>query len=166
VLLGAKPLFGALGPFLEQLNPVLGWLSLHQHLISDFISNGGTSLAAKTTSLGGSGVTCGGVPCGHYLRQFGPTGPETLGIYTTRDKANRGNTYPAPLWLVDPQNLQKGNFASWDCKNTGAPGDGSQPTSSSPPPNGTASCWVAPPLPGAAGQGQTPHITAAQYSSK
>src|SRR5207245_1630924 len=76
VLTGAKPLLGALGSFLGELNPILDWLSLHQQLISDFISNGAYGLAAKTTSLGGAGLTCSGVPCGHYLRQFGPTGPE------------------------------------------------------------------------------------------
>src|SRR5262249_48605789 len=35
VLLGAKPLLGSLGSFLEQLNPILGWLSQHQQLVSD-----------------------------------------------------------------------------------------------------------------------------------
>src|SRR5205823_4607503 len=100
VLHGAEPLLGSLGPFLEQLNPILSWLSLHQQLISDFISNGATGIAAKTSSLpaGGSGLTCpvqGGSPqpCGHYLRQFGPTGPETLSLYAERAKTNRGDVY-------------------------------------------------------------------------
>ena len=47
VLQGATPLLGALGPFLEQLNPILSWLSLHQQLIADFISNGATGIAAR-----------------------------------------------------------------------------------------------------------------------
>ena len=68
VLKGTTPLLASLGPFLGQLNPILTWLSLHQQLISDFISNGAGGLAAKTTSFGGNGT-------GHYLRQFGPTGP-------------------------------------------------------------------------------------------
>ncbi len=45
VLNGATPLLGSLGPFLEQLNPVLTWLSLHQQLIADLISNGAAGLA-------------------------------------------------------------------------------------------------------------------------
>jgi phospholipid/cholesterol/gamma-HCH transport system substrate-binding protein len=165
VLAGAKPLLGSLGPFLEQLNPIFGWLSLHQQLISDFISNGATPLAATTTSLGGAGLKCDGVPCGHYLRQFGPTGPETLAIYQNRDSNNRGNTYLPPLWAVDKNVLTQGVPPSFDCKNTGAPGNGSEPANNTPA-AGHMACWVAPPLPGAKGPYQIPHITAAQYSDK
>ena len=60
VLAGAKPLLGSLGPFLEQLNPIFDWLSLHQQLISDFVSNGATGLAATTTTFGGAGLKCNG----------------------------------------------------------------------------------------------------------
>jgi hypothetical protein len=158
VLVGAKPLLSSLGPFVEELNPILSWLSLHQQLISDFISNGAAGLAAKTVSLGGGGT-------GHYLRQFSPIGPETLSFAPNRDSGNRGNTYPPPLWLADPRLLQKNNLPSWDCNNTGAGGDGSVPASSAPAPTGTPACWVAPPLPGAA-PGQIPHLTPAHYSSK
>jgi phospholipid/cholesterol/gamma-HCH transport system substrate-binding protein len=165
VLKGAKPLLGSLGPFLEQLNPIVNWLSLHQQLISDFISNGATGVSAKTTSLGGAGLSCNGTPCGHYLRQFQPLGAETLAIYSSRFSGDRGNTYPNPLWLANPLNLQKGIFPSWDCKNTGAPGDGSVPADTTPA-TGHPACWVAPVLPGAAGQNQIPHITKATYSSK
>jgi len=157
VLNGATPLLGQLGPFLEQLNPILGWLSLHQQLISDFISVGASGLAAKTTSFGGGGV-------GHYLRQFSPVGAETLSIFPSRDANNRGNTYPPSLWLANPENLTKGNFPSWDCKNTGAPGDGSV-AAINVPAIGRPACWVAPPLPGAAA-GQIPRLTAAKYSTR
>ncbi len=154
VLLGAKPLFSALGPFLGELNPILHWLSLHQQLVSDFISNGAAGLAAKTVSVGGGGV-------GHYLRQFSPVGPETLSLSANRDAGNRGNTYPPPLWLADPNVLRQNNLPSWDCKNSGGPVS----AINLPAPLGREACWVAPPLPGAAG-GQIPHITAAHYSSK
>ncbi|HET6864493.1 MAG TPA: MlaD family protein [Solirubrobacteraceae bacterium] len=161
ILTGATPMLGSLGTFLEQLNPILGWLSLHQQLISDFISQGGATLAGTTTSFSGNSL-------GHYLRQFSPTGPETLSFAANRDSNNRGNTYPAPLWQADPRNPQNGNFASWDCKNTGAPGDGTTPASGppAPTPGSNEACWVAPPLPGASGQYQIPHILAAQYPSK
>jgi phospholipid/cholesterol/gamma-HCH transport system substrate-binding protein len=165
VLTGLKPLLGSLGPFLEQLNPILNWLSLHQQLISDFISNGASGISARTTSLGGSGLTCSGQPCGHYLRQFGPVGPETLALYQQRPSTNRGDTYPAPLWGADPRDFSKGGFASWDCKNTGAPGDGSVPADTTPT-TGHQACWVAPTLPGAAGPSQLPHINPAKYSGK
>jgi phospholipid/cholesterol/gamma-HCH transport system substrate-binding protein len=155
VLLGAKPLLGSLGPFLEQLNPILTWLSLHQQLVSDFISNGAAGLAAKTVSVGGGGV-------GHYLRQFSPVGPETLSFAPARDANNRGNTYPPPLWLADPNVLRKDNLPSWDCNNTGS---GPVSAINAPAPLGRPACWVAPPLPGAR-PGQIPHIQPAKYSSK
>jgi phospholipid/cholesterol/gamma-HCH transport system substrate-binding protein len=154
VLLGAKPLFASLGPFLGELNPILHWLSLHQQLVSDFISNGAAGLAAKTTSIGGGGN-------GHYLRQFSPVGPETLSLSPTRDAGNRGNTYPPPLWLADPNVLRKNILPSWECNNAG----GQVSAVDLPAPLGHPACWVAPTLPGAT-PGQIPHITAAHYSSK
>ncbi|MGZ4197794.1 MAG: MlaD family protein [Solirubrobacteraceae bacterium] len=155
VIRGATPLLGSLGPFLEQLNPILTWLSGHQQLISDFISNGAAGIAATTQSFSGGGI-------GHYLRQFAPVGPETLSFAPQRDPNNRGNTYPGSLWLANAQNLIKGNFPSWDCANTGAGGNG---TTKGNPATSTPACWVAPTLPGAR-PGQIPRITQAQYSSK
>ena len=169
VLNGTTPLLASVGPFLEQLNPILSWLSDHQQLTSDFISNGAAGLAATTTSFSGNGT-------GHYLRQFQPIGAETLSFSTSRDSDNRGNTYPPPLWLADPKSFSAGgkypgSFAlpSWDCNNTGAPGDGSQPASGIPTTTAEAkqACWVAPNLAGLIGQsGKFPHITAAKYSNK
>jgi virulence factor Mce-like protein len=157
VLRGTTPLLASLGPFLEQLNPIFGWLSLHQQLISDFLSNGAAGLAAQTTAFGGGGT-------GHYLRQFSPTGAETLSLSPTRDSNNRGNTYPPSLWLDQAENFDKGNFPAWDCKNTGAGGDGSVGVSSATG-TGHQSCWVAPTLPGAK-PGKIPQLTAAAYPSK
>ncbi|MHB8658351.1 MAG: MlaD family protein [Solirubrobacteraceae bacterium] len=157
VLRGAHPLLDALGPWLSQLNPVLYWLSLHQQLLSDFISNGGAGLAAKTVAFAGNGS-------GHYLRQYSPVGPETLAISPTRDPNNRGNTYPQPLWLDQAADFTNGNFPAWDCKNTGAPGNGSTPAVTAPL-VGHQSCWVQAPLPGAA-PGKIPAITAKTYSSR
>ena len=153
-------LLGAIGPFFEQLNPILIWLSNHQQLVSDFISQGGASLAATTTSF------AGGV--GHYLRQFSPIGPETLSLAPNRDSNNRGDTYPPPLWLANPQNAGKNNFPAWDCRNTGAPGDASVPSNGLPAgaPGAQEACWVAPAQPGAPGPSQNPHILAKSYPSK
>jgi phospholipid/cholesterol/gamma-HCH transport system substrate-binding protein len=171
VLRGATPLLAQLGPFLEQLNPIFTWLSLHQQLISDFISNGAAGIAAKTTSFSGNGT-------GHYLRQFQPVGPETLSFsYTNRDANNRGNTYPPPLWLADPKSFSAGgnypgSFAlpSWDCNNTGKGGDGSEPATNStlgPLNTGTQACWVAPSQGALLGEStRFPHINQASYSNK
>jgi virulence factor Mce-like protein len=161
ILTGATPLLASTGTFLEQLNPILDWLSLHQQLVSDFISQGGATLAATTTSFSGGGV-------GHYLRQFSPTGAETLSFAANRDSNNRGNTYPPSLWLADGNAAVKGNFPSFDCKNTGAPGDGSVAASGppAPAPGANEACWVAPTLPGASGPSQIPHLLAKQYPDK
>ncbi|HEX8976862.1 MAG TPA: MlaD family protein [Solirubrobacteraceae bacterium] len=168
VLNGATPLLASLGPFLEQLNPIFTWLSLHQQLISDFISNGAGSLAARTTPAPGSGST------GHYLKQFGPVGAETLSFFANRDPNNRGNTYPPPLWLADPRVFSAGghfpgSFAlpSWDCTNAG----GDKPAAGTPTQftEGQQACWTAPPLSQLLHQNNPsrfPHVTAAHYSSK
>ena len=154
VLDGARPLLGSVGPFLEQLNPILTWLSLHQQLISDFISIGGAALAGKTTSFTGG--------TGHYLPQFGILGPESLSIYSNRLSSNRGNTYPPPLWLEGQTLAAEGIPPSWDCSNTGAPGDGSVS-----PGTGQVPCWVAQPLGNLIGEPtKSAQIHAATYSSK
>ena len=176
VVNGTTPLLASVGPFLEQLNPVLTWLSQHQQLISDFISNGASGIAATTTSFSGNGT-------GHYLRQFAPVGAETLSFSPTRDPDNRGNTYPPPLWLGNPASFTAGgkypgSFAlpSWDCNNTKAPGNGEQPAGAAPPtglvltfPQGQQACWVAPNLSNVIGQNNAsrfPQIRRATYSNK
>jgi virulence factor Mce-like protein len=154
VLDGATPLLGSLGPFLEQLNPIITWLSLHQQLISDFISNGGSALAGKTTSFSGG--------TGHYLPQYGLVGPQSLAIYPTRLATNRGNTYPPPLNGQGAALAAHGILPSWDCSNTGAPGDGSLP-----PGGGNTPCWVAPPLGNLIGEPtKSAQIQPATYPSK
>ena len=94
-----------------------------------------------------------------------PIGPQTSGLASTRDVNSRGNTYPPSLWLADPQSFSAGgkfpgSFAlpSWDCKSTGAPGNGARPATST-----DQACWVAPTLPGAK-PGQIPHILARELS--
>ena len=166
-LRGATPLLASLGPFLEQLNPVLTWLSTHQQLTSDFISNGAAGLAAKTLSFSGNGT-------GHYLRQFGPVGPETLSFAPQRDADNRGNTYPPPLWLADPAAFSAGgkfpgSFAlpSWDCNAAGSPGGKAATGAPTMFTQGQQACWVAPPLGPLVGQsGKFAHINKASYSNK
>jgi virulence factor Mce-like protein len=111
ILRGAKPLLGQLGPFLEQLNPILVYLEHNQHRVADFISQGAAGLEAKTVS------PTGGI--GHYLRQFGPVGPESLGLATSRDSNNRGNAYLPPLGLTGPPSGDFQIFPQWDCKPSG-----------------------------------------------
>jgi hypothetical protein len=158
-----RTLLPALGSFLEQLNPILNWLAQHQQLIPDFISNGSTPMAATTTTFGGAGMTCGGVPCGHYLRQFGLLGPESLAIYQNRPPNNRGNTYPNPLVGAFTNNFIYDVPGAWDCNNTGG-----QHLPQGDAPGGVPGCWVAPPLPGAPNTfpRHIPHIIQARYPNK
>src|SRR5262249_37979127 len=77
----AKPLLTQLQPFLEQLNPALQYLEYQQLMTADFISNGAAALADTIPTVTGDEM-------GHYLRQFGPTGAETVGMYPQRPSAS------------------------------------------------------------------------------
>jgi virulence factor Mce-like protein len=119
VLKGAEPLLASLHPFLGQLNPILQYLEVSQYQVTDFLTYGAAALSDTTASPGG-GV-------GHYLRQFGPVGPESAAIYRERLKTNRGNAYIPPVALFGET---KGQITpSFDCNNTG--GD-HPPTSDEP----------------------------------
>src|SRR5215212_5031286 len=110
VLRGLKPTLAELTPFLQQVNPILQYLELSQFQVSDFLTNGAAALADTTAS------PSGGV--GHYLRQLGPTGPESLAIYRERPKTNRGNTYLPPEALFGDHE-GKYIFPNFDCKPSG-----------------------------------------------
>jgi phospholipid/cholesterol/gamma-HCH transport system substrate-binding protein len=158
VLSGARPLLGALGPFLEQLNPVLTWLSVHQQLTSDFISVGGAALASKFQPYGGGN--------GHALPQIALFGPETLAFWPTRLPTNRGNVYRPPIWGADTTALSPSINAAappeWDCNNSGGP-----VTPLDAPIIGHMSCRIAPNLGPLIGQsGKFPHVLQATYPSK
>ena len=159
--LGPNKLLDSLGPFLGQLNPILTWLSLHQQLTSDFITDAGFSFAGRTTTFGGGGT-------GHYLRQYGPVGLETLSLASKRDANNRGNTYPLPLWLQSglPADSRLGSLPAWDCRNTGAPGNGSTNGHVAGNPTAEQPCWVQPLLPGAPGKYQVSRLGPARFSSR
>src|SRR5213592_15484 len=106
-VLGPNALLDQTGPFLSQLNPILQFLELYQKQVSDFIGQGKSALAATVASASGG--------IGHYLRQIGPTGPETVGLYSKRPNIDRGNSYPTPTFLSGPEWEQHGIFPNWDC---------------------------------------------------
>jgi phospholipid/cholesterol/gamma-HCH transport system substrate-binding protein len=109
---GARPMLGSLQPFLEELNPVLQWLEYHQLDTADFISNGAATLADTVPTTTPNQV-------GHYLRQFGPVGPETVGMYADRPPASRGNAYLNPGALSGQRRAQAMIFPNFDCANAG-----------------------------------------------
>jgi ABC-type transporter Mla subunit MlaD len=149
----AKPLLAQTQPFLEQLNPILQWLEYHQLTTSDFIYNGAAALADTTPTVTDNEV-------GHYLRQFGPTGPETVGMYPQRPAASRGNAYPAPDALTGPKRDQYMMFGNFDCKNAGGERMTQVPDTSDDP-----SCFVQPAPAWPPGNSSPyPHIGAADYA--
>jgi virulence factor Mce-like protein len=159
-LKGLRPLLGSLQPFLEQLNPIFEFLELYDHTVADFMGGAGSALGDTVPSR-----TPGAI--GHYLRQFGPSGAESAAIWPTRLSTNRGITYPPPLYQSGRARDETAMYASFDCKNTGAPGDGSVKKE---PGNGTPgsshpACFVANPF---NFQGKTlrfPHVDADSYAA-
>ncbi len=145
---GVRPLLGQVGPFLGELNPLLDWLGQHQYTITDVFANLGVATAART------GSATPGAP-GHYLRQFGPQGVETVAVQPNRIASNRGNAYINPLSLVGREGAQKLIIASFDCKNSG----GEKDNQSGLPPN--PACREQKPAAGQAGR--FPQIMAESY---
>ncbi len=132
ILDGAEPLLAEIGPFLGEFNPILQYLEANQWQVADFLSYGAAALSAKTQSPGG-GV-------GHYLRQFGPLGAESVGIWNEeRTPTNRGNSYFQPLSLAStsPDGGQTYNkfkiTGQFDCQNSGV---------KAAPSDGSPGCWV------------------------
>ena len=147
---GVRPLLGQVGPFLGQLNPLLDWVGQHQYTLSDIFANLGVATAART----GSAVP--GAP-GHYLRQFGPQGAETVATHPNRLSSNRGNAYINPLSLVGAEGAKKLIIASFDCKNSG----GEKDNQSGTPP--TPACREQPPYPASGKAGRFPQIDPETY---
>ena len=121
---GLRPVLGELGPWLSELNPILGWLGEHQHTVSDIFANLGVATQAKTGSRDPKAT-------GHYLRQFGPSGAETAAVHPSRLSSNRGNTYINPLSLVGPDAAARGIIAAYDCRNVS--GDNDKPDNTDNP---------------------------------
>jgi phospholipid/cholesterol/gamma-HCH transport system substrate-binding protein len=149
-LRATRPLFASLGPFLQELNPILQWLELHQHLVGDFLNYGASALADRVP-----GVPAG--ETGHYLRQLGVTGIESLGIHRRRVSSNRGNSYLPPV-IPSRQTARRKALPSWDCK----PSNGE--VEARPAPVGAVvGCWVAP-LIGFKGRERAfPHVEREDY---
>jgi phospholipid/cholesterol/gamma-HCH transport system substrate-binding protein len=150
-LRGVRPLMGSVGPFLEQLNPILQWLELNQTVVTDFFTEGITALGATSPAPGTP------ESAGHYLRQLDPGGAEALAMNMTRLPGNRGNAYPnmldlGPIWQI------KEIPPSFDCRNTG----GAHPADATSPPCHEVTNRT---LDGKK-QGRFPHVEAGNYSGK
>jgi hypothetical protein len=87
------------------------------YTLSDMFANLGVATAAKVANPGPGQM-------GHYLRQFGPVGPESLAIQPSRSSGNRGNAYLNPLGVLSsPEGQQRKILPSFDCINAGGEKD-------------------------------------------
>jgi phospholipid/cholesterol/gamma-HCH transport system substrate-binding protein len=129
---GLRPLMGRLQPFLEELNPVLEWLEYNNRLVADFLGNGTAGLADRTATTTPQEV-------GHYLRQFGPTGLETIAMHPNRPAGSRGNAYLLPNALAGPKRAQLQIFPSFDCDNAAPESIDTPPQ---PDSSGAPACFV------------------------
>jgi len=143
LLRGTTPLLAALDPFLAQLNPILRWLEFNQWNTGDFISNSGAPTVQTSPLPGAPGVLQGQGSLGHYLRQVGPGGPETAGIFPNRIPSNRGNAYQAGVSLADTPTKGAHGFIipSFDCKNTESHGDQLPHESTGPTDSAVVGCF-------------------------
>src|SRR3954447_4765603 len=156
VLNATNPVLQQLQPFLENLNPVLQWLEYNQRLVGDFIGSGAGALVDTVP------VRRPDIEIGHYLRQFGPVGPETVAIYPNRPTSNRGNAYLPPTGYSGPDRARQMIVPSFDCKNTKS---GGPETTQFPDKSGDPSCWVAPPAAYPPGnKSEFPHIEKLDYN--
>src|SRR3954454_25198501 len=114
VLKGTGPVLAQLSPFLGNLNPILDWLQYNQHAMADFVGNGGGALS-DVAPLSDAEKKTGAI--GHYLRQLGPIGPETIAIYTSRPQAERGNAYLGGIQLQGPNHAKYNSFPATNCDN-------------------------------------------------
>jgi ABC-type transporter Mla subunit MlaD len=150
LLAGITPLLGELAPFLSEINPMLQYLEMAQFEVSDFLYAGPFALADTTKS--DTGV-------GHYLRQLGPTGSESVAIHRERLETNRGNSYMLPFQQINPRGVPFRIQPQWDCKPTGGevlPG---------PAADSGKGCWVQDKLTFQGKlQGSFPHVERADYS--
>jgi phospholipid/cholesterol/gamma-HCH transport system substrate-binding protein len=139
------------GTWLGEVVPIVQYLELSQYQVSDFIHNGGAALADTTVSPSGG--------MGHYLRQLGPNGAESLAIHRERLSSNRGNTYFMPGQLnPTPKQAEYQMFGNWDCKPSGGEVKGSDEEN-------RLGCWVPPNIEFQGRiQGRFPHVEKADYS--
>jgi phospholipid/cholesterol/gamma-HCH transport system substrate-binding protein len=149
-LKGIQPLLGQLQPFLEELNPILQWIEFHQRTTADFMVSGGGALVDTVQPNRTEAER------GHYLGQFGLTGPQSAVLSPSRSATDRGNAYLSPDMLEGPKVSDTLIFPSWDCSHTGRGEFTTQKGGTSDDP----SCWVQK-LPGLT---RFPHIQKADYS--
>jgi hypothetical protein len=124
VLREAEPVFAALHPFLQELNPILSFLNFHQGTVAGFLSNAIPDLEAD--------------PSGQRQQTNAAIIEESsFERHLTRPESERGNAYMAPNGLQ--RAIALGTIESFDCKPAG--GEVLEPDDAA----GVPPCLVAPP---------------------
>jgi ABC-type transporter Mla subunit MlaD len=119
---GLRPVLGALGPFLSNVNPVIDFLKAYKTDVTNFLSNPGVGFGMVPPAPGQTAPR-------YALRILSYISPETLSIYPNRLNTNRGNAYGPPNAMLAQGAAAKGIFPNFDCKNLNFSVTG--------PPNGT-----------------------------
>jgi virulence factor Mce-like protein len=153
VIDGLRPLLGATGPMLSELNPILEWLEYNQNLtMALFNAPAGLAYTVPSDDPGTS--------VGRVLRSLAPQGMESIAAWPQRLPIDRGNAYLSPTAHQGRRYAHEMIQPSWDCANTGRGAFTTGKHDTSDPP----SCWTAG-WPGRKeGPGQLPHIERADYS--
>jgi phospholipid/cholesterol/gamma-HCH transport system substrate-binding protein len=137
VVRGAEPVLEALGPFLDELNPILSYFNFNQEVITTF-------MASPASALAGHEPFGDLIPRNHYLPQIAAIDGRSFERYTRRPPYDRGNAYIAPNAYARAAALGAvETFGS--CANTGRgevrdPQDAGGPGTHAAPP-----CFVQPP---------------------
>ena len=84
-----RPLLDQSDPFLRNLNPIVQYLGIFKHEITQFFANDVASTQATQATASGKSL--------HYLRTTNPLNPENLAIYPKRISTNRSNPYVDPM---------------------------------------------------------------------
>jgi phospholipid/cholesterol/gamma-HCH transport system substrate-binding protein len=126
---GLGPLLDEFRPFLNQLNPILSYLSFNQEVVAGFISNAGANLRNETNGF-------------HQQTQIGLIDGRTLKRFDSRPPTSRGNAYVQPNAYHRYPPL--GAIESFDCKPSG--GEVRDPVvAANPSEEGAPPCFVQPP---------------------
>jgi phospholipid/cholesterol/gamma-HCH transport system substrate-binding protein len=133
VLRGLDPTLASMGPFLEQLNPILEYLEVQQNQVTDFLSIGQTALNHKLP------VEPENKSNGYSLPQLIMLGSQSIPTMQ-RDPNNRGNTYMEPSgYRYDEWRQGFFTLPNWDCANAGG-----ETKHSGSGPGSKVACKVAP----------------------
>ena len=114
-----RPVMVALDPFLANLNPIVRYLDFYKAIAGDFLANPSSATSGALPPIAAQSNPR------HLSRQMSIFHGESLSIHPTRLRTNRGNGYLLPFAIGNPRsNAEDEVFPSFDCLNTGAPGNG------------------------------------------